>query len=95
MLTGDIIARGKKRKLIFRIATVSEPERWPHSIYRGESQRHRVPGTGMGLAIAKAIVEAHGGNIEVVSQAGKGSVFTFSLPMERANERRFRERALR
>jgi two-component system sensor histidine kinase KdpD len=48
--------------------------------YRGKEQRHRVPGTGMGLAIAKAIVEAHGGTIGVVSQVGEGSVFTFTLP---------------
>jgi signal transduction histidine kinase len=34
----------------------------------------------MGLAIAKVIVEAHGGTIGVVSQVGKGSVFTFELP---------------
>jgi two-component system, OmpR family, sensor histidine kinase KdpD len=49
--------------------------------YRGKDQRHRVPGTGMGLAIAKAIVEAHGGTIGVISQVGEGSVFTFSLPL--------------
>lgn len=48
--------------------------------YRGQSQRYRVQGTGMGLAIAKAIVEAHGGTIEVTSQLGQGSVFSFSLP---------------
>jgi two-component system, OmpR family, sensor histidine kinase KdpD len=34
----------------------------------------------MGLAIAKAIIEAHGGKIGVTSQLGNGSVFYFSLP---------------
>jgi two-component system, OmpR family, sensor histidine kinase KdpD len=51
--------------------------------YRGKGQRHRVPGTGMGLAVAKSIVEAHGGTIGVESEVGRGSVFTFSLPAER------------
>jgi two-component system sensor histidine kinase KdpD len=50
--------------------------------YRGQGQRYRVQGTGMGLAIAKAIVEAHGGTIAVTSQAGHGSVFTFCLPVQ-------------
>jgi two-component system sensor histidine kinase KdpD len=49
--------------------------------YRGQGQRYRVQGTGMGLAIAKAIVEAHGGSIEVTSQPSQGSVFSFYLPL--------------
>jgi len=48
--------------------------------YRGRDQRLQVQGTGMGLAIAKAIVEAHGGKIGVTSQPGHGSVFYFTLP---------------
>lgn len=52
--------------------------------YRGQSQRYRVQGTGMGLAIVKAIVEAHGGRIEVTSQLGQGSVFSFGLPIAQA-----------
>jgi two-component system, OmpR family, sensor histidine kinase KdpD len=47
--------------------------------YRGRGQRG-VQGTGMGLPIAKAIIEAHGGTIAVTSQLGRGSVFHFSLP---------------
>src|ERR1700733_3085926 len=50
--------------------------------YRGQGQRYRVQGTGMGLAIAKAIVEAHGGSIEVTSQQSHGSVFSFYLPLQ-------------
>ena len=49
--------------------------------YRGKNQRYRVQGTGMGLAIARAIVEAHGGKIGVTSQLGCGSVFHFILPV--------------
>ena len=49
--------------------------------YRGKEHRYRVQGTGMGLAICKAIVEAHGGSMGVTSQAGSGSVFNFSLPL--------------
>jgi two-component system sensor histidine kinase KdpD len=50
--------------------------------YRGRDQRYRVQGTGMGLAIAKAIIEAHGGALGVTSQLGHGSVFYFSLPAQ-------------
>ncbi|HLJ28420.1 MAG TPA: DUF4118 domain-containing protein [Candidatus Angelobacter sp.] len=48
--------------------------------YRGQGQRYRVQGSGMGLAIVKAIVEAHQGRIEVTSQLKQGSVFSFGLP---------------
>jgi two-component system, OmpR family, sensor histidine kinase KdpD len=48
--------------------------------YRGRRHRFEVQGTGMGLAIAKGIVEAHGERIWVESEPGQGSVFCFSLP---------------
>jgi two-component system sensor histidine kinase KdpD len=51
--------------------------------YRGQGQRERISGTGMGLAICRAIVDAHGGTIGVTSQQGHGSVFTFTLPIAR------------
>ena len=47
--------------------------------YRGRGNRG-VQGTGMGLPIAKAIMEAHGGSIDVKSQLGAGSVFAILLP---------------
>ncbi|HLV94935.1 MAG TPA: ATP-binding protein [Candidatus Acidoferrales bacterium] len=50
--------------------------------YRGRDQRYSVQGTGMGLPIAKAIVEAHSGTISLTSQRGQGSVFSFTLPAD-------------
>jgi two-component system, OmpR family, sensor histidine kinase KdpD len=48
--------------------------------YRGS--RHRLlHGSGMGLAIAKAILRAHSGGIEVVSHRDQGATFTFWLPL--------------
>ena len=50
--------------------------------YRGKDQRFLVQGTGMGLPIAKAIVVAHGGSMNLTSQRAQGSVFSFTLPID-------------
>jgi len=50
--------------------------------YRGKDQRHLTQGTGMGLPIAKAIIEAHGGSLSVISEQGRGSIFSFTLPTD-------------
>ncbi len=50
--------------------------------YRGSRQRHLWQGTGMGLAIAKAILGAHQGGIDVVSHPNQGATFTFWIPVQ-------------
>jgi len=54
--------------------------------YRGKDQRYLVRGTGMGLPIAKALIVAQHGTISVTSQLGHGSVFAFTLPIERGRK---------
>jgi two-component system OmpR family sensor kinase len=48
-------------------------------LYRGQSARG-VPGSGLGLALVRAIVERHGGRANLRSRAGQGTVFTLRLP---------------
>jgi signal transduction histidine kinase len=46
-------------------------------------QSERTKGLGLGLVVCKRLVEAHGGQISVESEEGKGSTFSFTLPLKR------------
>ena len=54
------------------------PHVW-EELYRGKGA-HGIPGSGLGLALVRAIVERHGGQAKVRSRAGQGTVFTLRLP---------------
>jgi signal transduction histidine kinase len=49
---------------------------------RFRKSKHRRAGSGLGLHLSRRIIESHGGNIEVSSEVGKGSVFTVRLPKQ-------------
>ena len=65
-----------------RGAGISEDEqsRIFDKFYRGTNEQH-PKGTGMGLAIAREIMHAHGEEISITSKPGEGSEFSFSLPL--------------
>jgi signal transduction histidine kinase/radical SAM superfamily enzyme YgiQ (UPF0313 family) len=63
-----------------------EQQRLFEPYYCPESERERLNGLGLGLALSKMLMELHGGQIWVESQRGKGSTFSFSLPVEAARK---------
>lgn len=68
------------------------PEELPliwERFYKVDKSRARTVGggTGLGLAITRQIIEAHGGQINVDSEVGRGSTFTFTLPLQTNSKR--------
>jgi two-component system sensor histidine kinase KdpD len=82
-------ARIEQENLIISVAdqgqgiATHELSRVFDKFYRsGKSQTQRKDGTGMGLAIARGIIEAHGGKIWAANGETKGAIFAFAIPVE-------------
>lgn len=88
-----VIARKINQEVMVSVhdtGTGIAPEHLPHifdRFYRVDKSRARhTGGAGLGLAIVKQLVEAHGGTVTVESEPGRGSTFTFTLPVAETNE---------
>jgi signal transduction histidine kinase len=62
--------------------TAEQLNRIYERFYRADTSNTAIAGTGLGLSIAKAIVEAHEGEMWIESKPGKGTRVSFSVPMQ-------------
>src|SRR3954469_248799 len=97
----DVRVIDRRDRVVIEVADtglgISEPDqrRLFERFYRTEAaQEAAIPGVGLGLSISKAIVEGHGGKIQVASEEGRGTTFTIELPFVGAEVARPRRRAL-
>lgn len=89
--TGTQVTLKVTRKTDFIITSISDTgDGIPEDIitnlftkfYRGGEMKATTRGTGLGLYISRTIIEAHGGTISVASTVGKGTTFSFTLPIK-------------
>jgi signal transduction histidine kinase len=88
-VTVEVDADGDRAVLTVRDTGPGVPPEETEAIFepffRGKAQKN-IPGTGLGLPIAKRIAEAHGGSIELQTAVGQGSAFRVVLPCGRTEE---------
>jgi signal transduction histidine kinase len=87
----DLVAERTATDVIIKVADTGPGislHDTPHlfeRFYRVRDAAHqKIEGSGLGLAIVKAIVEQHGGSVWVESELGRGSIFSMSMPLHRA-----------
>jgi signal transduction histidine kinase len=92
-VTYDVTAEGIAAS-VADTGTGIAPDDLPHlftAFWRADDRTPRIEGTrrgvGLGLWIAQAIVDAHGGTLRVESQVGEGTTFHFTLPFVASNSR--------
>ena len=84
----SIAAQGGEGELLLSVHSwgeviqLEDRERIFERFYRSREQRHSVPGTGIGLSVARRATEAHRGHIWVTSSEAEGTTFHVSLPRE-------------
>lgn len=78
--------RGRVRDYGIGIAAEDLPRVWER-FYRADSSRTETSHSGLGLSMVRWIAHAHGGDVSVTSEAGKGSEFAFYFPAREENEK--------
>ena len=78
--------RGRVRDYGVGIAAEDLPRIWER-FYRADSSRTETSHSGLGLSMVRWIAHAHGGDVSVASEAGKGSEFAFYFPAREENEK--------